>query len=193
MDIYKKGLGLRELQVYSDEYFEFVSTFKTKGFRPKECTLKSSMVPSGEILIKAKYKSPGFFSLQNGSYLGDVILGYKNVGTILICDDDECYVDINLDSGSRITVSGKTDEKSCNDAYVNDKFFCIIVKYNDEKVIEIDNPKTGQLKLSSFNKIASANSSLAKNKEKDIILQTIPIFHFMLFKQYIAINSDPGS
>ena len=190
MNIYKKGIGLRKLQIYSDQYFEFVSTFKTKGFRPKECIFKSSIVPCGEILINTKYKSPGFFSFKSGSYFGNVIFDDKNIGEIEICDDDECYVNIKLISGSMITVSGETGEKSCSDAYVNNKDFCIIVKYNNEKIIEIDNPKINQIKLSSFNKIASASSTLFKNEEKDIILQTIPIFHFFIFKWYIVAGHD---
>ena len=76
------------------------------------------------------------------------------------------------------------------------KDFSIIAKYNGNEVIEIFNPMANQeiffgIKLFGFNKIGTINPDIFGIEEKAFIFQTIPLFHFIIYNEYIYINQSP--
>ena len=110
INIYKKGIGFRRLKIYSDRTgsefcLEMSSIFETRGFFERKCILRSSMNDGKDILMNIKERASGFF--KRAFYEGDMILDSKNIGELVICDNDDCYGNINLISGSKITICAK--------------------------------------------------------------------------------------
>lgn len=124
------------------------------------------------------------------------MLDGRNIGDVVICDNDDRYVNINLNSGSKINLCAKTKEESCRQAFLHRKAFSIISQYNGNEVIEMVDPGVKRdmffgIKLFGFNKIGTVNPDIFGIEEKDIIFQTIPLLHFIIYDKYIDINNSP--
>lgn len=200
INIYRKGLGIQKLKIYSNRtgsefYLEMNSIFEKRGFSP-QCTFRSSMSSGKEILMNIQYKVPSFFFSTQSYYEGAVFLDSKSIGRIMISNNDNCYVNISLASGSKISLCGRTKEKSCRHAFIYHKNFSVITKYNGNEVIEMVDPGANRdmlfgIKLFGLNKIGAVSSDILEIEEKDIIFQTIPLFHFIIYNEYIYINQSP--
>jgi len=119
------------------------SVFEAGGFFERKCLLRSSLNDGREILINIKEiqeQSPSFFSFKRAFYEGNIMLDGKIIGDVVICDNDDRYVNINLNSGSKINLCAKTKEKSCRQAFLHRKAFTIISQYNGNEVIEMVDP-----------------------------------------------------
>jgi len=49
------------------------------------------------------------------------------------------------------------------------------------------------IKLFGFNKVGTVNPDIFEIEEKDIIFQTIPLCHFIIYDKYIDCDDPPGS
>lgn len=207
INIYRKGIGFRRLKIYSDRTgskfcLEMSSVFETGGFFERKCLLRSSLNDGKEILINIKEiqeQSPSFSNLfKLPFYEGNIMLDGKNIGDVVICDNDDRYASINLTSGSKINLCAKTKEKSCRQAFLHRKAFSIISQYNGNEVIEMVDPGAKMdmffgIKLFGFNKIGTVNPDIFGIEEKDIIFQTIPLCHFIIYDKYIDCDDPPRS
>ena len=205
INIYRKGIGVRKLEIYSDRTgskfcLEMSSVFETRGFFERKCLLRSSLNDGREILINVKEIREQYPSFSNlfklAFYEGDIMLDGRNIGDVVICDNDDRYVNINLNSGSKINLCAKTKEESCRQAFLHRKAFSIISQYNGNEVIEMVDPGVKRdmffgIKLFGFNKIGTVNPDIFGIEEKDIIFQTIPLLHFIIYDKYIDINNSP--
>ena len=178
------------------------SVFETRGFFERKCLLRSSLNDGREILINVKEIQelyPSFSSFfKRAFYEGNIMLDGKIIGDVVICDNDDRYVNINLKSGSKINICAKTKEESCRQAFLHRKAFSIISQYNGNEVIEMVDHGAKRdmffcIKLFVFNKIGTVNPDIFGIEERDIIFQTIPLCHFIIYDKYIDCDDPPGS